>query len=928
MYKFISDFINGKELDDSAYLHLNIYFDEVTNKIHTEKDLERSKLLEMIHLKMGHRSISAIKKMLKMNVLRGFDSNYYEKIKDCEIGTCHGCVTGNMKSSHIGHADIDNKDYKPFEVISLDPIGPVTPESSRHNKYGLILADYKCTKYAFGEYAKNKKQMFTLFKKIMNRIETMGYKVRRIQTDPDSIYVKSDKFLNYCHARGIELTNSTRDAKELNGFIEREIQEFQNKTRVNLYHFNCPKKFWDYCMDYVIHNHNNQLHHGLTETPSKLALGKEFNYQFAAPFYAEVYYRNAEPDRSGKWAEKALLGRFLGYSGGPEGDIYLVKAANGQVIRRKHIIVDKSYLVLHPGIEIEHEDEVEEIDDQELDFGKETDLGEQEDNDEEVEFVRKVKNLLFSPKSFDEIKGREDEDKWIEASKKELQQMLDRKVFDLVDDKESLPKDLKLLNSKMVYQLMEDNEGNLKYKARLVAGGYGQILGLNYDTSYSPTVQFKTLCVIYLLAKWLMLVMAIYDIVGAYLDAVLKKKQLMKLPKDLFPEEIIVIVNKAIYGLHQSGKEFYDTLKDILINHCHFNCSYSDKCLFFKKVDGKLVILCIYVDDLIFFGSSLEIINSIVGQIAEKVTQIKKVEIPRKYLGIYFENIDDNHILLNQKKHIEELNHEDYQVENMMDIEMPFNNTVQSEIVKRNEEEGIIKAHDIIGSLRFLLKTRPDFSVHLGLLSSRAESLPHYYQRQIKRIIKYLKSTSNYGLLLGAIPGELLKIIAYVDASYLSEVKRNSRYGYAIFMNDNSGAVITKSKKIDVACTSPAAAEFRGIFELVKELKWLKGLLDELDIPYDPIFEIRTDSKICIDIIEGNSNTEGLKHLLKDLDYVKQEFNRDERHSEDGQLWNKWLHFKFINSGDNIADILTKAINDKENYKKLVKQLLYGLNAS
>jgi hypothetical protein len=54
-----------------------------------------------------------------------------------------------------------------------------------------------------------------------------------------------------------------------------------------------------------------------------------------------------------------------------------------------------------------------------------------------------------------------------------------------------------------------------------------------------------------MIMKW---IMEIYDIVGAYLEAILKKKQFMRLPKELKGK--IVLIKKALYGLHQSGHEF------------------------------------------------------------------------------------------------------------------------------------------------------------------------------------------------------------------------------------------------------------------------------------------------------------------------------------------------------------------------------------
>jgi hypothetical protein len=291
--------------------------------------------------------------------------------------------------------------------------------------------------------------------------------------------------------------------KEQNGFIERQIQEDLNKARTNLLHYECPLKYWPLALQYVtVWNHNRQNHKGLNNTPYKLVTGRNPDYSFAVPFYSQVFYRVPEMERqqtTGKWTPKAKIGRSMGYAPGGKKN-FIIKTNTGQIIERSNIVVDKNHLLLK-GIVIE-EEIPEPVEGQEINFEDSNEEEEEilyvklQNEQEQFEYCQKVKdNVLNSPKDYDEILKRDDNEKWEQAIQNEVNNLEGSGVFEYL---ETIPKDIKILKSRMVYQLSETNDGNMKYKARLAAGGYGQIYGIDYNESYSPTIKFKHLRLSYL----------------------------------------------------------------------------------------------------------------------------------------------------------------------------------------------------------------------------------------------------------------------------------------------------------------------------------------------------------------------------------------------------------------------------------------------
>ncbi|GFV91498.1 retrovirus-related Pol polyprotein from transposon TNT 1-94 [Trichonephila clavipes] len=180
---------------------------------------------------------------------------------------------------------------------------------------------------------------------------------------------------------------------------------------------------------------------------------------------------------------------------------------------------------------------------------------------------------------------------------KEMQVMYDRKVWNLVKP----PKGAKVLGRRWVYSL-KCNEQNeiVRYKARLVAQGFKQVKGENYDEVFSPVVNFSIIRLFFAIFvcffKWFHTQL---DVNNAYLYARLDEVIYMQQPEGYVNEANKVCkLNKALYGLHQSGRQWYFEIDDVLSNlgfqkilRC--NCVYVYQCR---------LILLLYVDGIVMFG--------------------------------------------------------------------------------------------------------------------------------------------------------------------------------------------------------------------------------------------------------------------------------------------------------------------------------------
>ena len=93
------------------------------------------------------------------------------------------------------------------------------------------------------------------------------------------------------------------------------------------------------------------------------------------------------------------------------------------------------------------------------------------------------------PTNYEEAMMSPDLDKWLEAMKSEMGSMYKNKVWTLVD----LPDDRQAIENKWIFKKKTDADGNVTvYKAQLVAKGFRQVQGIDYDETFSPVAMRKS----------------------------------------------------------------------------------------------------------------------------------------------------------------------------------------------------------------------------------------------------------------------------------------------------------------------------------------------------------------------------------------------------------------------------------------------------
>ncbi|GJX20541.1 putative ribonuclease H-like domain-containing protein [Tanacetum coccineum] len=176
---------------------------------------------------------------------------------------------------------------------------------------------------------------------------------------------------------------------------------------------------------------------------------------------------------------------------------------------------------------------------------------------------------------------------WIEAMQDELLQFRLQKVWRLVD----LPKGKHAIGTKWVYRNKKDERGIVvRNKARLVAQGYTQEEGIDYDEVFAPVARIEAIRLFLAYASFMGFIVYQMDVKSAFLYGTIEEEVYVCQPPGFedpqFPDKVYK-VEKALYGLHQAPRAWYETLSTYLLEN-RFRRGIIDKTLFIKKDKGDI----------------------------------------------------------------------------------------------------------------------------------------------------------------------------------------------------------------------------------------------------------------------------------------------------------------------------------------------------
>ena len=823
------------------------------------------------HQRYGHLGVQNLKKLANDKLVEGFNSDAKKNLEFCEActqGKLHRCsfpISGATRAS------------EPLGLVHSDLCGKVNTKSCGGAEYFLTFTDDK-TRYVWVYPLKQKSDVFNQFLEWKAAVEkSSGHKVKTLRTDNGGEFT-STEFENYLKSEGVKHELTVPKTPEQNGVAERLNRTLVEAVRAMLIQAKLPQRFWVEALATAVYLHNRSPTKGVTDmTPFEAWTGVKPNVSHLRSFGCTVYAHIPKDERR-KLDPKSKKCVLLGYGTETKG-YRLYDPQSSRVMYSRDVKFNESEFGFekNPDNEVQadkrvtlelssEKEESEEDEVNNVEFNVPPPAREKRAPDRFGEWVTMASEDIVEPTTVSEALHSPHSEQWREAMQQEIDSLQEHDVYELTE----LPRGRRAVGCKWVFKIKHNADGSIeRYKARLVAQGYSQRYGVDYDETFSPVVRFESIRTVIALSVQRGLKLHQIDVTSAFLNGELEDEVYMKQPEGFEvegKEDLVYKLNKSLYGLKQSSR-CWNSVLDEHLKSIGFVQTESDPCIYVKVKDGDIFIAAVWVDDIILAGKTDEEINNVKASIAERF-QVKDMEELKYILGQQV--IQENgKVWIGQPMYTENILKK-FGMESCKPVETPVD--LSSKLIKATDDSEMSNKEEYqqaVGCLLYLSSaTRPDITFAVNNVAKFTANPTKEHWTAVKRIFRYLKGTINYGLLYSenASPD----CVGFSDADWAGDLNdRKSTSGYTFQM---SGATVSwRSKKQTCVALSTAEAEYIALSAATQEALWMRQLLTNLSVNIEKPITIYEDNQSAIAMSKNPQFHGRSKHID-----IKHHFVRDQ----------------------------------------------------
>ncbi|GKA06931.1 putative ribonuclease H-like domain-containing protein, partial [Tanacetum coccineum] len=341
---------------------------------------------------------------------------------------------------------------------------------------------------------------------------------------------------------------------------------------------------------------------------------------------------------------------------------------------------------------------------------------------------------------------------WIEAIQEELNEFEHLEVWELVPR----PDKVMVITLKWIYKVKLDELGGiLKNKARLVARGYRQEEGIDFEESFAPVARLEAIRIFLAFAAHMNMVVYQMDVKTVFLNGNLREE---------------------VYVSQPDG--FVDKDKP----NSHFSKGSVDPTLFIRRDGKELLLVQIYVDDIIFAASTPELCDLFAKIMCSKfnMSMMGKISF---FLGIQISQ-SPRGIFINQSKYaLESL--KKYRFDSCDSVDTPM--VEKSKLDEDKEGKAVDPSHyrGMIGILLYLTASRPDLQFAICMCTRYQARPTEKHLNVVKRIFRYLKGTVNRGLWYPKDYSIALTVFADADHAGCQDTSRSTSSSIFHFIKEH-----------------------------------------------------------------------------------------------------------------------------------------------
>lgn len=869
------------------------------------------------HKRLGHQNQRQVQAVLKR-----WGVPYAEGGQD---SVCEPCLIGKKTASPFPARQ--DRAEAIGQHLHMDLGGPLE-ESLGGAKYVLLLKD-EYSHFRLIEFLKMKSEATDRVIHCLKQIARQhGVTVKILRSDNGGEFVNST-LKHYLSSQGIVHQTTIAYTPQQNGCVEREMRTVMDAVRTLLADADLPKALWAEAANTAVYLLNLAGTSGApNQTPYELWTGKKPQVDALIPFGSPCYVSYPKEKRT-KLTPKSRKCVFVGYGINQKGlrvydaemravttarDVKVLdppskcwrtafgagggaqaegvcrdgEASTGAVkqdvaVQKKNsstqdvVVQKKNFCDISTGNILTRR--------------LRSEAAVQPEDADEDDFKDAVDGLCLLTVAADEaitfkqaMEGPEAE-QWRAAMQEEMQSLVANETWTLIPPAAGQ----RCVDNRWVYKRKMDADGVVqRYKARLVARGFSQVEGVDYQETFAPVLRYQSFRTIVAVAAAKEMQLSFFDVTTAFLNGTLQERVLMRQP-DGFGDGTgrVCLLRRSLYGLKQAPRCWNERFVEVIAQYGLVK-SEADPCVFVRRDRSSTLILGIYVDDGVVAATDKTEAAKLIGHLKEHfhITE----DNGGLFLGMKVEQSGDR-IVLSQGAYARRIL-ERFRMDNSSPVSTPID--PNSLLCSDNSSEPVsFPYRQAVGCLNFLATvTRPDVAFAVGVAGRHLQHPGPADVRMVKRILRYVRGTQEYALQYQK--GRAVDLLGYSDADFAGDpVTRKSTTGLVMLVA--GGLVAWASRLQSVVAQSTTEAEYVASAEASKELVWQKRLLvelvDQLELP-----TLMVDNQGAIQLAEKDIQHRGTKHIEVRYHYIRHEVEKGT------------FRLEYVASKDQLADVLTKAL--------------------
>jgi hypothetical protein len=332
--------------------------------------------------------------------------------------------------------------------------------------------------------------------------------------------------------------------------------------------------------------------------------------------------------------------------------------------------------------------------------------------------------------------------RWQAAMASELRSITKNNTWTLV----KCPPQVRPITARWLFKIKPGLPGQPpRFKARIMAHGFQQQHGINYQETFAPTVHWDSIRTIIALAAHHGWNIDHLDVTTAFLNGTLQDEVYMFQPPGCatpHTQHLVCKLCRSLYGLKQSPRAWYYRIDTDLIGRGMQRMN-ADPNVYYRRTSSYILLVVLYVDDLLITGSDLPGITTLKAQLKAlyEMTDLGRMQ---KFLGVEVLQTPQG-ILLHQTN---------YTLSILKEFSLSRHSpsyTPLHESIKLARDTGTnlmdpLHYQHLVGKLLYLTKTRFDIGFATSLLSRYLHGLQESHLQAAESILRYLKKYPSYGL--------------------------------------------------------------------------------------------------------------------------------------------------------------------------------------